>query len=155
MKTELIHSLTSAFEAHAQQTDGGTGYWLAHDLQHLLGYTEWRNFNSTAASGTRIGCEVAGHEVSGHFVDLNKMVAAHRYRRARKPRVVATLSCVAAPKMNDEGIDASVITKYRQRHIRPLAVRPLNYPEREPTPWGFLFCASRARVCRPIAEFYA
>ncbi len=24
------------------------------------------------------------------------------------------------------------------RHIRPLAVRPLNYPEGEPTPWGFL-----------------
>ncbi|MBA3486489.1 MAG: DNA damage-inducible protein D, partial [Lysobacter sp.] len=38
MKTELIHTLTSTFEAHAQQADGGTEFWLARDLQHLLGY---------------------------------------------------------------------------------------------------------------------
>lgn len=74
MKTELIHTLTSTFEAHAQQTDGGTEFWLARDLQHLLGYAEWRNFNANAISKARTACEVSGHPVSDHFVDVNKMV---------------------------------------------------------------------------------
>ena len=74
MKTELIQTLTSSFEAHAQQTESGVEYWLARDLQHLLGYTEWRNFSSTAISKAKVACEVAGHAVSDHFVDVNKMV---------------------------------------------------------------------------------
>ena len=44
MKKELIHSLTSDFESYAQQTESGVLFWLARDLQHLLGYTKWDNF---------------------------------------------------------------------------------------------------------------
>lgn len=44
MQKDTINSLTENFEAHAQQTDNGVEYWLARDLQHLLGYAEWRNF---------------------------------------------------------------------------------------------------------------
>ncbi len=75
MKSELIHTLTSRFEAHAQQTGGGIEYWLARDLQYLLGYTEWRNFNSTVISKAKTACEVSGHAVSDHFVDVNKTIA--------------------------------------------------------------------------------
>ena len=73
MKTGLVHALTNTFEGHAQQTDGGVEYWLARDLQHLLGYAEWRNFG-TAISKAKVACEVSGHAVSDHFVDDNKMV---------------------------------------------------------------------------------
>jgi DNA-damage-inducible protein D len=44
MNTELVQTLTSTFEAQAQQTEDGVEYWLARDLQNLLGYAEWRNF---------------------------------------------------------------------------------------------------------------
>ncbi len=74
MKTELIQSLTATFEGHAQQTDNGIEYWLARDLQHLLGYAEWRNFNNTAISKAKTACEVSGHALSDHFVGVNKMV---------------------------------------------------------------------------------
>ena len=73
MKTEVIHTLTETFEAHAQQTENGVEYWLARDLQHLLGYSEWRNF-SAVISKAKTACEVSGHPVSDHFVDVNKMV---------------------------------------------------------------------------------
>jgi hypothetical protein len=73
MKTELVQTLTTTFEAHAQQTEGGVEYWLARDLQHLLGYDEWRNFNS-AISKAKTACEVSGHRVADHFVGVNKMV---------------------------------------------------------------------------------
>jgi DNA-damage-inducible protein D len=74
MKSDLIQSLTENFEGHAQQTESGVEYWLARDLQHLLGYAEWRNFNQSAVSKAKIACEVSGHPVSDHFVDVNKMV---------------------------------------------------------------------------------
>ena len=73
MKTEIIQTLTTTFEAHAQQTESGIEYWLARDLQHLLGYDEWRNFN-TVVSKAKTACEVSGHRVADHFVGVNKMV---------------------------------------------------------------------------------
>lgn len=74
MDSSQIHTLTDTFEGHAQQTEQGVEYWLARDLQQLLGYTEWRNFNQTAISKAKIACEVSGHAVSDHFVDVNKMI---------------------------------------------------------------------------------
>lgn len=74
MKTELVRSLTENFEAHAQQTDGGVEYWLARDLQHLLGYDEWRNFFNTAISKAKTACEASGLAIRDHFVDVNKTI---------------------------------------------------------------------------------
>ena len=73
MKSDVIHSLTDSFESHAQQTEGGVEFWLARDLQHLLGYSEWRNFTAVI-SKAKTACEVSGHAISDHFVDVNKMV---------------------------------------------------------------------------------
>lgn len=73
MKTELVHTLTSSFEAHAQQTETGVEFWLARDLQHLLGYTKWDNFLNVV-SKAKTACEVSGHQVVDHFADVGKMV---------------------------------------------------------------------------------
>ena len=73
MKLDLIHSLTDNFESFAQQTEGGIEFWLARDLQHLLGYVQWRNF-TLAVSKAKTACEVSGHEISDHFADVSKMV---------------------------------------------------------------------------------
>lgn len=73
MKTDIVRNLTGTFEACAQQTDGGVEFWLARDLQHLLGYTEWRNFTAVITR-SKTACEVSGHVVADHFVDVNKMV---------------------------------------------------------------------------------
>ncbi len=74
MKTELVHSLTDSFESHANRTEGGVEFWLARDLQQLLGYAEWRNFNASAISKAKTACELSGHTATDHFVDVNKMV---------------------------------------------------------------------------------
>jgi DNA-damage-inducible protein D len=73
MKTELIHNLTDTFEAHAQQTESGVEYWLARDLQHLLGYSKWDNFNLVITKA-KTACEVSGQPVADHFADVGKMV---------------------------------------------------------------------------------
>ncbi len=73
MNTDTIQSLTETFEGHAQQTENGTEYWLARDLQHLLGYSEWRNFVAVVGKA-KTACEVSGQNIPDHFVDVNKMV---------------------------------------------------------------------------------
>ena len=73
MKSELIQTLTETFEGHAQETENGVEYWLARDLQHLLGYSEWRNFLNVI-SKAKAACEGSGHAIENHFVDINKMV---------------------------------------------------------------------------------
>ena len=72
-KRETVLQLTDDFEAHAQVTDSGVEYWLARDLQQLLGYAEWRNFVAVVTKA-KTACEVSGHAVADHFVDVTKMV---------------------------------------------------------------------------------
>ncbi|MDP3512811.1 MAG: hypothetical protein Q8S20_08675 [Sulfuritalea sp.] len=73
MKTDLIHALTDSFESYAQQADNSVEFWLARDVQHLLGYTEWRNFMAVI-SKAKTAREVSNHPISDHFVEVTKMV---------------------------------------------------------------------------------
>lgn len=73
MEPQQIQSLTSTFEGHAQRTETGVEYWLARDLQHLLGYGKWDNFQSVI-SKAKTACELSGHAIADHFADVGKMI---------------------------------------------------------------------------------
>ncbi len=73
MNTDQVHTLTTTFEGLAQQTESGIEFWLARDLQHLLGYSKWDNFLNVV-SKARTACEISGHQVADHFADVGKMV---------------------------------------------------------------------------------
>ena len=73
MKRDMILQLTTTFEGHAQQAESGVEYWLARDLQHLLGYANWVNFLNVV-SKAKTACEGSKHRISDHFVDVSKMV---------------------------------------------------------------------------------
>lgn len=73
MKKELIHTLTADFESYAQHTESGVEFWLARDLQHLLGYTKWDNFTQVL-SKAKTACEVSEHSISDHFADVGKTI---------------------------------------------------------------------------------
>lgn len=73
MKSEIIKSLSNNFHDHSQTTENGIEFWFARDIQHLLGYSEWRNFQKVIVKA-KTSCEVTGNEILDHFVDANKMV---------------------------------------------------------------------------------
>ena len=73
MEQQQVQTLTMTYESHAQQTESGVEYWLARDLQHLLGYAKWDNFVSVI-SKAKTACEISGHIVVDHFADVGKMV---------------------------------------------------------------------------------
>lgn len=72
MEKDTISKLNKSFEEYAYEQDG-VEYWLARELQELLGYTDWRNF-SNAIKKAKESCETTGEAVSNHFVDVNKMI---------------------------------------------------------------------------------
>ena len=89
MKTELIQSLTDTFEGHAQQTESGIEYWLARDLQHLLGYTKWDNFVGVV-SKAKTACEVSGYRASDHFADVGKTIQMPKGAAKEVPDIMLT-----------------------------------------------------------------
>lgn len=73
MKPEIIKSMVESFEDHSYTTEEGTEFWHARDLQHLLGYTQWRNFLPVITKA-KTACDASGNEVKNHFADVRKMV---------------------------------------------------------------------------------
>ncbi len=89
MNKELVQILTDTFEGHAQQTKTAVEYWLARDIQHLLGYVAWRNFG-LLISRARTVCEVSGRSPSDHFVDVNKTIAMPKGASKDVPDIMLT-----------------------------------------------------------------
>jgi DNA-damage-inducible protein D len=73
MEKEIILSLTANFEDFVQRTEDGVEFWLARDLQELLGYSKWSNFVNVIAKA-KIACEVSNQNVSDHFADVGKTI---------------------------------------------------------------------------------
>ena len=72
MEKDTIEELNKRFEEYAYEQDG-VEYWLARELQELLGYSEWRNFLNSV-NKAKESCNTSGVGASDHFVDVNKMV---------------------------------------------------------------------------------
>jgi len=74
MKQEIIASLAKNFEDYSNITDTGVEFWLARDLQQLLGYTKWDNFIKVI-NKAKVACDVSGNLIEDHFADVGKMVS--------------------------------------------------------------------------------
>jgi DNA-damage-inducible protein D len=72
MERQTIITLHRNFEKSAHEKNG-VEFWYARELQELLGYNEWRNFEKVIEKAV-IACKGASQEVSDHFVDVNKMI---------------------------------------------------------------------------------
>ena len=72
MKKELIVKLRKTFEEAAFDYQG-IECWSARELQTLLNYTEWRNFENVI-NKAKDSCKTAKQDVFNHFVDINKTI---------------------------------------------------------------------------------
>ncbi|MDR2572274.1 MAG: DNA damage-inducible protein D [Oscillospiraceae bacterium] len=73
MEKRLIIRLKLSFDEITHKTDDGVEYWLARELQTVLGYAQWRRF-CEAIERAKIACETSGFNITDHFADVGKMV---------------------------------------------------------------------------------
>lgn len=73
MKSEEIKELFIQFETAAAELEG-VECWSARELQVLLGYSKWENFEKVIQKA-KDACKNAGEEVAYHFPDIRKMIA--------------------------------------------------------------------------------
>ena len=89
MKQEIIKSLTKDFESCAHKTKNGIEFWLARDLQHLLGYAKWDNFLKVI-SKAKVSCEMSKNNILDHFAGVGKMVNLGSGSQREVPDIMLT-----------------------------------------------------------------
>lgn len=72
MKSDEIKNLFFQFEAAASDLEG-VECWSARELQGLLGYSKWENFEKVIRKA-KDACSNAGELIENHFPDIRKMV---------------------------------------------------------------------------------
>jgi DNA-damage-inducible protein D len=73
MKRELIHKLHAKLEqlVHREMSTG-IEFWLARDLQKVLGYVRWANFQKVIQKAI-MACELAGYDADEHYLPVDKI----------------------------------------------------------------------------------
>jgi DNA-damage-inducible protein D len=90
MKSEEIKALFAQFEQASAEFEG-IECWSARELQSLLGYTQWRNFENTIDKAKE-ACKNAGENVAYHFAGVSKTIPM--------------------PKSAEKEIDEILLTRY-------------------------------------------
>ena len=74
MKKSVISTLLAELERLVQvEQESGVEFWLARDLQTVLGYTKWQNFQKVVGDAAT-ACETSGNKVSDHFIEVCKLI---------------------------------------------------------------------------------
>jgi len=75
MEKDIIVKLHKNFEQSVyKDEETGLEFWLARDLQNLLGYARWENF-AKVIEKAKTACKTAGFEAADHFLDITKKVS--------------------------------------------------------------------------------
>ena len=77
MQKSTLTSLTSTFESHRHEYEW-VEFWYARELQNLLGYTAWRNFEFVIERAI-LACRNAKQKPTDHFAGVDKPIISWKW----------------------------------------------------------------------------
>lgn len=89
MKKIVVQKLLNNFESYVRKTKDDVEFWLARDLQFLLGYSKWDNFLNVV-SKAKTACEISEHKIDDHFADVSKKVFLGSNAETEIPDIMLT-----------------------------------------------------------------
>ncbi len=78
MDQKEIKTLLEMFESYSHFTNEEVEFWLARDLQKLLGYSKWSNFFEVIQKAKN-ACDTSWYLVSDHFADVSKTISMPKW----------------------------------------------------------------------------
>ena len=70
---EMKEYSNKIFEDIRHIDENGNEYWKARELQHVLGYRQWRSINDLIKRA-KTACKESGYNINDHFAVQRKMV---------------------------------------------------------------------------------
>jgi DNA-damage-inducible protein D len=111
MQANIIHKLLRELEQLVHRDVAtGTEFWLARDLQAVLGYSRWSNFTRVIDRAIT-ACEVGGNEPGDHFLPVVKL---------EEPKLEKPVEETAAATPNTAPTNGRKTTQ-RKPHRKPYA----------------------------------
>lgn len=71
--SDIVKYDVETFDSIKHIDEDGQEFWYARELQKVLEYTEWRNFEGVIGKA-QTACEQSGNQIDDHFVDVNKTI---------------------------------------------------------------------------------
>jgi len=71
---DSVDLVIKALDERKNQAKEGGEYWRARDIQPVLGYSRWENFEKVI-NKARMACESAGVDPNNHFRETTKVIA--------------------------------------------------------------------------------
>ncbi len=90
MTNDLTPDTPPPFEQIRRINDAGNEYWSSRDFARVLGYSDYRNFESVVGNA-RTACFNSGQRVDDHFVEITDMIEVGKINRPREFKLVIQL----------------------------------------------------------------
>jgi DNA-damage-inducible protein D len=72
---DLIQRIMGALDGARHTTEDGVEYWSAREIQPILGYAKWQDFQN-AIDRAKAAYMGGGRGASDHFMDIHKQIRA-------------------------------------------------------------------------------
>ena len=74
MKKDTIAKLINNFDDYSVKTDDGEEFWYARDLQKLLDYKDWKDFEFLIKKA-KLACEASDNDINDNFIEITRSLS--------------------------------------------------------------------------------
>ncbi|MGA7460652.1 MAG: DNA damage-inducible protein D [Candidatus Korobacteraceae bacterium] len=106
---EPLDFVMRALDDKKRTAPNGEDYWMGRDIQAILGYAEWRNFEGVIRKA-KVACDGSGVPSTYHFVETNKMISAGKGAELQRADCYLTRYACYLIAMNGDSAKPEVAT---------------------------------------------